>query len=69
MQGNSTDNTNINFMFLDEEFNPKNNHIMCFAHILNLDVRGFMKILDSELEKTDNTLNEIDEDDNKMMEE
>lgn len=73
VQGITTDNTNSNFTFINElqnfipDMNPKNIHFVCFAHILNLGARDFMKILDSELEETENTMSALDDDE--MIEE
>nr|CAI5848690.1 unnamed protein product [Callosobruchus analis] len=76
IQGITTDNTNSNFMFIIElkksipDIDPKNNHFVCFAHILNLGVRDFMKILDSALEESDNMLSKNSEiDDGEINEE
>nr|CAI5861185.1 unnamed protein product [Callosobruchus analis] len=63
--------TNSNFTFSNElkknipDIDSIDNHFVCFAHILNLGARDFMKIPDLELEESDNTLSEnsqIDDD-------
>lgn len=62
VQGITTDNTNSNFTFIRElkkficDIDTKNIHFVCFAHILNLGARDFMKILDSEVEEAANIL-------------
>ncbi|CAH1954524.1 unnamed protein product [Acanthoscelides obtectus] len=66
IQGITTDNTNSNFRELQthiSEIDTKNIHFVCFAHILNLAARDFMKILDSEVEETANILTDISDDD------
>nr|CAI5863824.1 unnamed protein product [Callosobruchus analis] len=69
IQGITTDNTNGNFTFVNilktdiPGTDSKDNHFVCFAQILNLSARDFMKILDLELEEFDNTLLSQIEDD------
>jgi len=51
IQGITTDNASSNFTFMDhlntllEDFDSENKHFVCFAHILNLSVQDFLKLL------------------------
>lgn len=71
VQGITTDNTNSNFTFIKElkgfisDIDTQNSHFVCFAHILNLGARDFMKILDSDFEDEDSSSN-ADKDDDEM---